>query len=102
MDQTLVEKITRLVLSKLEEYSEYPPLTEEEMKIWSDITCSMEVTKMAKPTLEEYSEYLPLTQEDLKIWNDITSSMEVTKITKHSSPEEERGNGQVKFYRNYQ
>ncbi|WCK52592.1 hypothetical protein PP175_14235 [Aneurinibacillus sp. Ricciae_BoGa-3] len=102
MDPALVEKITRLVLSKLEEYVEYAPLTEEEMKTWRDITSSMEVTKMSALPLEAYAEYLPLTQEDIKIWKDITSSIEATKHTKHSSPEGERADGQVKFYQYYQ
>jgi hypothetical protein len=101
MDPAFVERITKLVLSKLTEYSEYVPLSEEELKIWRDISASKAGTKMAEPVLEEYLEYLPLTQEDIKIWNDITSSMKLTKIPKHSPPDGERENDQVKFYRCY-
>jgi Ser/Thr protein kinase RdoA (MazF antagonist) len=101
MDPTFVERITKLVLSKLTEYSEYAPLSEEELKIWRDISASIEGAKIAEPVLEGYLEYLPLTQEDLKIWNDITSSMGLTKISKHSPSDGERENDQVKFYRCY-
>lgn len=72
MDAKLVEEITRLVLSKLEEYSEptisfdYPPLTEEEVKEWNEVSSAI---KFSKGTNEVPSYLAPLTNEELKIWN---------------------------------
>lgn len=73
MDSNLVEKITRLVLLKLEEHS----------------------------SVQEHSEILPLTEEELKRWKDISSSLGVTTNRKNSLPDGDQEIGQVKFSRFY-
>lgn len=120
MDAHLVEKITRLVLLKLEEASEYSatmertmnpwsdqspstkpeviPLTVEELKNWHTISSSMGLAKSEKPFLGENSEFIPLTEEELNKWNKITSSMEREKPVKHASAEKELDKGKVKFF----
>ena len=94
MDEDLVEKITRMVLSKLEEYSnlsilneynsrnkrtsalntksEYSPLTQEDLKQWGNIASTIGLSKIT----EEVSSYLaPLNQEELKTWKDLSASI---------------------------
>ncbi|QCJ42929.1 hypothetical protein FAY30_13960 [Bacillus sp. S3] len=103
MDAELVEKITRLVLSRLEEESkgfvqngwseqsfevdervEYPPLTNEEIKQWNNITSTVGFSKKVD---EIPSHIVPLTMEELKTWKNLSVSM---------SPKE-REHSRVKF-----
>ncbi|MFJ5714712.1 hypothetical protein [Neobacillus sp. NPDC093127] len=104
MDSDLVEKITRLVLSRIEEQSkrsvlnewreqyfavdervEYPPLTKEEMKKWNKITSTVGFSNKA----DEISPHeVPLTLEELKTWNDLSVSIST----------KEPGQGRVKFF----
>ncbi|MFJ7726751.1 hypothetical protein ACIQXV_11360 [Neobacillus sp. NPDC097160] len=94
MDADLVEKITRMVLSKLEEYSvppnlkgnntwndqtsslnespEYPPLSEEDLKKWSDIASTI---GFSKRTEEVPFHLMPLKKEELRIWNELSASI---------------------------
>ncbi|WP_240376872.1 ethanolamine ammonia-lyase subunit EutC [Bacillus piscicola] len=54
MDPTLVEKVTKLVLSKLEEPTSNEPSTEEqEVKIWNHQTASPEATTISSSAKEE-------------------------------------------------
>lgn len=92
MDRNLIEKITRLVVSKLEEQAEYCPLTDEEIKTWNEITSTMQVTDKTKGQ----STFTPLTDEEIEVWNSITSSMKDT-MTTASFRGEEQGKEQVKF-----
>jgi hypothetical protein len=87
MDQELVEKITKLVLSKLEEYTNpslehYVPLTQEELKKWDEI--SIEFANKQKSSVREHPEYKPLTQEEIKKWNQFTSSTVFSKENRSS------------------
>ncbi|MCG5253361.1 hypothetical protein [Brevibacillus agri] len=86
MDSVLVEKITRLVLAKLEERPTALPLTPEELRRWQDISASIQGTKAANPAADAAPR--PLSREELKRWNEITASMQGTKA-----------GGQVTFYR---
>jgi hypothetical protein len=112
MDTALVEKITRLVLLKLEEYSnstalkgkelnswnnqshstedqhEFPPLTEEELEKWNVISSFIGLTKAANPSIDEHSILIPLTEEEMKIWKSISSSFGFSKNAKSSVEEQ--------------
>jgi hypothetical protein len=104
MDVKLVEEITRLVLSKLEDYSEpsawkgwnnqdssvnqtfkYPPLTEEDVKEWNEISSTLRLSTQGN---EVPSYQVPLTSEELKVWNDLSASIGFNKSAK--SKEEEQ------------
>jgi hypothetical protein len=87
MDQELVEKITKLVISKLEEYTNpsvehFVPLTHEELKKWDEIAIGF--SKKSNSSLREDPEYKPLTQEEIKKWNQFTSSTVFSKENRSS------------------
>jgi len=94
MDRNLIEKITRLVVSKLEEQAEHRPLTDEEIKRWNEITSSMKVTENKR----RQSTLTPLTDKEIEVWNSITSSMKDT-MTTAPFRDEEQEKEQVKFIR---
>ncbi|MBU8917499.1 hypothetical protein BGM25_15790 [Bacillus sp. FJAT-29953] len=128
MDAELVERITRLVLSKLQEYSEpslsnevnrldsvedksldYPPLTEQDLKNWQQISMSIGFSEVS-------TKVEPLTQEEINVWKNISASIGFKKKIVEREPsshrpltEEEINNwnrlsvnttekGQVKFF----
>lgn len=124
MDATLVEKITRLVLSKLEEYSEdtskqsakssswndnfsftnrpdYPPLTEGELRKWEEISSLLSVPQETAASIETQPVYRPLTDEEIRRWQRITAEIERMNNRQKPSTDRVRGNGQIKFYRHY-
>jgi hypothetical protein len=85
MDADLVEKITRLVLLKLNEYSgpssmnlppldrevpEYPPLTERELRKWQELSSVIRGQKgpQTPPHLA------PLSEEEIKMWKELSAS----------------------------
>lgn len=87
MDAELVEKITRLVLSKLEEYAgpsqsygsntspheenkspEYPPLSDYDFKKWKEISSAIGFSK-------EGTHLAPLSEEEINIWKNISASI---------------------------
>nr|WP_263326424.1 hypothetical protein [Neobacillus sp. Marseille-Q6967] len=94
MDVKLVEEITRLVLSKLEESSEptlnfdYPPLTEEEVKEWNEISSAI---MFSKGTNDVPSYLAPLTNEELKMWNVLSDRIGFKKSVNFSSVAEQSG-----------
>jgi len=67
MDQEFVEKITRLVLSKLEKFSDLPPLSDEEIERWNTISATLQG---AMETTN--SQAMPLSQDEIKRWEEIT------------------------------
>ncbi|MGG1658016.1 hypothetical protein [Brevibacillus sp. NRS-1366] len=77
MDSVLVEKITRLVLAKLEERPSVHHLSAEEIKHWNDITLSIQGAKIANTSFD--SAALPLSNAEIKRWNEITASMQGTR-----------------------
>jgi hypothetical protein len=104
MDAKLVEEITRLVLSKLENYSEssawkgrnnqnssvnqtfkYPPLTDEEVKEWNEISSALRYSTQGN---EVPSYQVPLTIEELKIWNDLSASIGYRRSDKSKEVEQ--------------
>lgn len=98
VDLSLVEKITKMVLSELQDWKEpknFPPLTKEELEKWQEISLTLHHKKICSLPTESERTYLPLTEDEVKRWSVITAHF--VQPTK----EVDNQNGQVKFYRTY-
>lgn len=91
MDTVLMEKITRLVIEKLEALNREPehrPLTKEELQRWQEISSSFRQPSIASSYIRE-----PLTNEEINRWNQLTLSDFKSLSNKEESSE------RVVFYR---
>jgi hypothetical protein len=86
----LIEKITRLVLAKLNESVEPLPLTDEEIKRWNEISCLFQAFNAVSTTIVESSQLARLSEEELRQWEQISASFSAT----NDKP-------QVKFHQTY-
>lgn len=78
MDQSLVEKITKLVLSKLAEHSDVSPLTSTEINEWNNLN----LFSSPKATVKDcQSNFSPLSDSELRAWNEISFSIKKANST---------------------
>ncbi|WP_216828740.1 hypothetical protein [Alkalihalobacterium elongatum] len=96
MDRTLVEKITRMVIEKLEEHSSYRPLSKEEINKWDEISSVFETRKTVESTVEVNS---PLSERELRRWSEITASLEKKKEEAITSAQNTNENNLIRFNR---
>jgi hypothetical protein len=104
INQELVEKITRLVLSKLQESNESlpGPLSEEELKRWQDVSLLLHGEETVSLAAEEANQLRSLTSEELQQWERISASLKATEPTANISYENTNMyTPQVKFHRVY-
>lgn len=96
MDANLVEEITRLVILKLNEYSdpavsvpidhegpEYPPLTETDFKKWREISSAIG----GSSNQQTASHLKPLSEVEIKIWKELSASFRFGRL-EHPDDEE--------------
>lgn len=89
MDQNLVEKITKLVLSKLEESSEFRPLTSEELSDWNSLNLFSASSQKATANACQ-SHITPLSEAELTAWKEISFSINKGKTTSINAEERVR------------
>ncbi|WP_188455874.1 hypothetical protein [Virgibacillus oceani] len=107
MDPNLVEKITRIVISKIEAHStsfahseaaktsnvSYQPLTEEELERWGDISIKLSKTRTETPPSNDY---VPLTNDEIRQWKQIS-----TLLGSGKQSNDDQSTEMVKFSRFY-
>ncbi|PWA13024.1 hypothetical protein DCC39_02515 [Pueribacillus theae] len=95
VDPVLIEKITKLVIEKLEGVERKPKphaLTNEEIKRWNEIASALKYSEVSVFPSEGQSEPLPLSEEEIRRWKHLTFSL------KNIKPEMAQGQEQVKFH----
>lgn len=97
----LVEKITRMVLSKLNEHSESLPLSEEEMKRWNEISPLINPVYATAPPMDKWLNLTPLSEEEIKLWEKIGSSFSIRNNANNDSSENILEQGKVRFHRTF-
>ena len=104
INQELVEKITRLVLSKLQESNESlpRPLSEAELKRWQEISSLLHGEETVSLAPEEANQLRPLTAVELQQWEQISASLiEPEQTANNSLANTNNYTPQVKFHRAY-
>lgn len=76
----------------------YCPLTEEELKLWANISPSPKFNSVKKSIKENQFQFSPLTNEELKKWAQIASSTIGTNSFEHEIKNECE---QVKIFRHH-
>lgn len=90
MDRSFVEEVTRLVIAKLNETQSYPPLSEEEINTWKQISLKNTTT-----IFPEAVQLKPLTEAEIATWKDISSKLNSTIPKKNGYRQKV---DKVKFY----
>ena len=94
MDRILIEKITEIVLSKIQNQAAYLPLSDEEIKDWERIDFTV---SSATAACEANQSTRPLSENELRHWGELSQSFQAIPSPKGRIPDE---GGQV-YFRQY-
>ncbi|KMY53780.1 hypothetical protein AC623_07170 [Bacillus sp. FJAT-27231] len=93
MDRILIEKITEMVLSKIQNDTTYLPLSDAELTDWKRLDLN---GLSCLPTCETSNEARPLTEEELRDWDTLNAFFQTSPHPHASRPAEKK---QIQFHK---